>query len=162
MAVCRRLCKASLPRMAETHHWHSKGPLRRNRPMLSAVRILESVRGTISKNINVQQNKNGIMKSPSWRYSSSIYLPRKHCTVFRDDDLGVQLQVMAGRDRTFWRRRRKYQYFVDGVDRVFTSKVDLMRALERRNAGRTAPLHHQIHKWLLSALSLVGAQSTRL
>ncbi len=91
--------------------------------MLSAVRILESLRGTISKNANVQHNKNG--KSPSWRYSSSMYLPRKHCTVYRDDDLGAQLQVMVGRDRSFLHRRGKYRYFVDGVDRVFKSEADL-------------------------------------
>ncbi len=102
--------------------------------MLSAVHILESLRGTISKNTNVQHNKNGRVKSPSWRYSASMYLPRKHCTVYRDDDLGAQLQVMVGRDRSFLHRRGKYRYFVDGVDREFKSEADLMRALEQRNA----------------------------
>jgi len=63
--------------------------------MLSAVHILESLRGPISKSANVQHNNKGIVKSPSWRYSSSIYLPRKHCTVYRDDDFGAQLQVMV-------------------------------------------------------------------
>jgi hypothetical protein len=131
--------------------------------MLSDVHILESLRGPKSKDINVQHNKKGILKSPSWRYSASMYLPRKHCTVYRDDDLGAQLQVMVGRGRSFLHRRGKYQYFVDGVDRVYKSEADLMQALEQRDAGRAAPLHlHQKHQWLLYAMSLVGAQSARL
>jgi len=73
------------------------------------------------------------MKSPSWEYCSSIYFPRKHCTIYRDDDLGVQLQVIVKRHWGVLPTRETHRYFIDGVNRVFRSNADLVEALEIRN-----------------------------
>jgi len=84
------------------------------------------------------------MRSPSWKYGSSIYLPKKHCTLYRDDDLGAQLQVMLKREWIFIPPREKAYYFIDGVERAFKSERGLMHALERRNRKQQRSMHlHQ-------------------
>ena len=37
------------------------------------------------------------MRRPAWTYYTSYYLPKKFCTVYRDDALGIQLQVEVKR-----------------------------------------------------------------
>ena len=78
------------------------------------------------------------MPAPVWVYESSHYRPRWHYLVFRDDRLGVQMQIA-----TRWRggrlgKRHKTTYYRDGEDQVFRSEAKLIRALpvqEKRISG---------------------------
>jgi hypothetical protein len=78
----------------------------------------------------------GIMRTPSWKYCSSIYRRNDHCTLYRDSALGAQLQVMIKLHWSLLPRRERSYYFIDGVDRVFTSEADLVQALARREVRK--------------------------
>jgi hypothetical protein len=84
----------------------------------------------------VHDEREGSMTSPSWKYCSSIYLPKEHCTLYRDEALGVQLQIMMKRGWSIIPPKEKCYYFIDGVDGVFRSEDELVLALEKRNAAR--------------------------
>jgi len=71
------------------------------------------------------------MRKPAWSYCSSIYLPKKHCVIYRDDNLGVQMQVEVKRDWTFFPPKERQFFFIDGVERTFKSEEKLVRALDR-------------------------------
>jgi hypothetical protein len=73
----------------------------------------------------------GVVRKPAWSYCSSVYLPRKHCAVYRDDQLGVQMQVEVKRDWTFFPPKEKQYFFIDGVETTFKSEEKLVRALEK-------------------------------
>ena len=79
------------------------------------------------------------MAKPMWTYCTSVYLPKKHCTVYRDDTLGVQLQVEVKRDWTFFPPKERSYFFIDGDAKVFRSESSLVRELERARAGRSHP-----------------------
>jgi hypothetical protein len=74
------------------------------------------------------------MRQPNWTYQASMYLPKEHCMVYRDDTLGVQLQVMTRRRRFPWLSRVREFYFIDGVDRAFRSEKSMLEGLRRRVA----------------------------
>jgi len=77
------------------------------------------------------------MAVPRWKYRASIYTRRDHCTLYRDDDLGVQMQVMVKRDWLVFRPRERVYYFVDGVSRAFRSEEEMLRMVRvRRPAAR--------------------------
>jgi hypothetical protein len=78
----------------------------------------------------------GIMRTPIWKYCSSIYRRNDHCTLYRDSNLGVQLQVMIRFHWSLLPRRERSYYFIDGVDRAFTSEEDLVQALARREVRK--------------------------
>ena len=69
------------------------------------------------------------IRKPAWSYCSSVYLPKKHCVIYRDDSLGVQLQVEVKRDWTFFPPKERQYFFIDGVERTFKSEEKLVRAL---------------------------------
>jgi hypothetical protein len=70
-------------------------------------------------------------REPQWKYASSIYLPRHHCVIFRDDELGVQKQVMTRRNTFIFPAREREYYFVDGDRRTYRSEDHLLKALLR-------------------------------
>jgi len=78
--------------------------------------------------------------TPQWKYASSIYLPRHHCVIFRDEVMGVQKQVMTRRNTFLFPPRQRNFYFIDGDRRTFRSEDHLLKALlrlrNRRNGHR--------------------------
>jgi hypothetical protein len=73
---------------------------------------------------------------PKWKYAASVYLKRHHCLLYRDDQLGVQKQVMTRRYSFLFRPHEREYFFIDGVDDTFRSESALLRALTRaRNNG---------------------------
>lgn len=70
--------------------------------------------------------------TPSWKYSSSVYLPKHHCVIYRDDALGVQKQVMTRRWTFLFQPREREFYFIDGDKRTFRSEDRLIAALRSR------------------------------
>jgi len=80
---------------------------------------------------------------PNWNYEASIYLPDKHCLVYRDEDLGVQLQIMTKR-RGIVNGKAKEYYFIDGDNHIYKSEGSLIHALEVRKAkSDRSSRHHQ-------------------
>lgn len=73
---------------------------------------------------------------PKWKYAASVYLKRHHCLLYRDEQLGVQKQVMTRRFSFLLHPREREYYFIDGVDDTFRNESTLLRALARvRNNG---------------------------
>ena len=66
---------------------------------------------------------------PQWQYVFNTYLPRHHCVLYRDNTLGIQLQVMT--KTSGWISRPKSYYFIDGVKGTFSSETKLIRRLHR-------------------------------
>ena len=71
------------------------------------------------------------MRRPAWTYYTSVYLPKKLCTVYRDDALGVQLQVEVKREWTLFPPKEKSYFFIDGIEKVFRNEARMVRELER-------------------------------
>jgi hypothetical protein len=70
---------------------------------------------------------------PSWKYASSVYLPKYHCVIYRDDALGIQKQVMTRRSTLLFAAREREFYFIDGDRRTFRSEERLLAALETKS-----------------------------
>ena len=81
------------------------------------------------------------MPRPVWTYCTSVYLPKKHCTVYRDETLGVQLQVEVKREWTLIPPKERSYFFIDGNEKVFRSEDRLLRELERTQLSDAPPAH---------------------
>jgi hypothetical protein len=77
---------------------------------------------------------------PHWAYSASIYKPKVHCLVYRDEQLKVQLQIITPRNPTLLWRKPKEFFFIDGVERIFRSEDTLLKALGSSGADGTHPV----------------------
>jgi hypothetical protein len=73
---------------------------------------------------------------PKWKYAASVYLKRHHCLLYRDDQLGVQKQVMTRRFSFLFHPREREYFFIDGVDDTFRNESTLLRALTRARNNR--------------------------
>ncbi len=80
------------------------------------------------------------MRKPAWSYCSSVYLPKKHCAIYRDDGLGIQMQVEVKRDWTFFPPKERQYFFIDGIKRTFKSEEKLVHALEQSLFKNSSPL----------------------
>ncbi len=78
------------------------------------------------------------MVRPEWSFVRSIYLTKKHCLIYRDEELGVQLQVETS-SRYSYAGHPKSHYYIDGVWRPFRSEDAMLRALELRENGTSHP-----------------------
>jgi hypothetical protein len=78
-----------------------------------------------------------VATAPTWKYSSSVYLPKHHCVIYRDDALGIQKQVMTRRWTFLFQPREREFYFIDGDKRTFRSEERLMSALRARTHTAT-------------------------
>jgi len=60
--------------------------------------------------------------------------------IFRDDEMGIQKQVMTRRNTFLFPQRERNYYFIDGDRRTFRSEDHLLKALfrlqNRRNGRR--------------------------
>jgi hypothetical protein len=74
------------------------------------------------------------VSAPFWKYASSVYLPKYHCVIYRDDTLGIQKQVMTRRSPLFFSAREREFFFIDGDRRTFRSQERLMAALEMKSS----------------------------
>ena len=79
------------------------------------------------------------MDVPRWKYRASIYTKRDHCTLYRDDALGVQMQVMVKREWLLLKPKERVYYFVDGVSRALRSEDEMLRTLRSPAAGPASP-----------------------
>lgn len=96
------------------------------------------------------------MKTPDWTYAASMYLPKKHALVYRDDSLGIQLQIMT-KTRGFFQGVPKEYYFIDSDRRTFSSEEKLLRALQKRQmrkAGSSFLLDQYIRR-IASTLNIL-------
>ncbi len=82
-----------------------------------------------------ERMRNGKQK-PHWRYAGSFYQPRRHCLLYRDDDLGVQMQLITKTSGFFAGRAKRY-YFIDGTNKVCRSERKLVSILQ--NGKRNHP-----------------------
>jgi hypothetical protein len=78
-------------------------------------------------------------QQPKWKYFASIYLKRKHVLVFRDNILGLQLQVISRISNPGSPSRKLY--FVDGDNRAYANETELFQALASGPADRSVGLH---------------------
>ena len=73
---------------------------------------------------------------PQWKFTASVYLRRHHCLLYRDDNLGVQKQVLTRRKTFLFAPKERSYFFIDGVSTVFHSEERMLRALKRKAAAR--------------------------
>ncbi len=97
------------------------------------------------------------MLQPNWRFCSSVYLPDRHCTIFRDDELGIQRQVEVKRKGVQLASKERHYFFIDGIDTVFSNEakmLHMLRSLRYRDARplRRASIMHR----LMAGLRLPG------
>ncbi len=78
-------------------------------------------------------------QQPKWKYFASIYLTRKHVLVFRDNVLGLQMQVISRISNPGSSSRKLY--FVDGDNRAYATETELLQALSGGPDGRSVGLH---------------------
>jgi hypothetical protein len=64
-----------------------------------------------------------------WKYAASIYLPKHHCVLYRNDELGVQKQVMTRRNTLLFPPKEKEYFFIDGISTVFRTEEKMLAAL---------------------------------
>ena len=74
--------------------------------------------------------------TPSWKYASSVYLPKYHCVIYRDDSLGIQKQIMTRRSTLLFPAREREFFFIDGDKRTFRTEERLLAALLTKRAPR--------------------------
>ncbi len=86
---------------------------------------------------------------PHWVYSASIYRPKVHCLVYRDERLKVQMQIITPRNPTLLWRKPKEFYFIDGVEKAYRSEEKLIQALGEAGADGNRSAAH-------SALARMG------
>jgi len=77
--------------------------------------------------------------TPKWVYESSHYRPRWHYLVYRDESLGVQMQIATRWRNGRFGNRHVTTYYLDGEDRVFRSEEKLMQVLEARRKRLPEP-----------------------
>jgi len=78
---------------------------------------------------------------PLWKYCYNHYFPDGQCAVYRDERLGIQLQVRTSdRSRMFAARNHVYRFYIDGVDKAFSSEQSMLRALRKARFASTHPL----------------------
>ncbi len=69
---------------------------------------------------------------PKWEYIASKYLPKSHVTVYRDDVLRVQMQIITKRSSHYNSEKAKFFYFIDEDERTYRSEDELLGALSRK------------------------------
>jgi len=79
------------------------------------------------------------MGKPEWKFFSSTYMPRKHYLIYRDDTLGIQMQVVTKRKWILFRGKEKTYFFIDGDKRTFRSEKRLLRAYSKMKGESTTP-----------------------
>ncbi len=73
-----------------------------------------------------------VAKSPRWQYHSSNYSARRHCVVYRDKALGVEMHVTTKRNWIMFPGKEKIHYCIDGDPREYVSEVELTAELGKR------------------------------
>jgi hypothetical protein len=99
---------------------------------------------TLSRKRGVSGRRPVMDQQPKWKYVASIYLKRKHVLIFRDNGLGLQLQVISRISNPGSPSRKLY--FVDGDNRAHATEAELLQALASgpdNDSGRLHPLYVQ-------------------
>jgi hypothetical protein len=76
--------------------------------------------------------------TPNWKFTASVYLRRHHCLLFRDEQLGVQKQVMTRRNTFLFPPKEREFFFIDGVSTVFHSEEKMLRTLNRITSRKSS------------------------
>lgn len=69
------------------------------------------------------------MNDPVWRYMQGIVTESRYHRVYRDDKLGVQLEVITKRRNGMPIGKGKNYFFLDGKKGEFRSETALMKAV---------------------------------
>jgi hypothetical protein len=92
--------------------------------------------------------------APEWRFVASVYLRKRHCMVYRDDELAVQLQVIKKRSWVFSPPKEREFYFIDGERKIFRSEGQLVAELTRRMSRKSSLCRSRRSYWRRLAYSL--------
>jgi hypothetical protein len=92
--------------------------------------------------------------TPEWRFVASVYLRKRHCLVYRDDVLAVQLQVIKKRRWVFSPPKEREFYFIDGERKIFRSEAQLIAELTRRISRKPRLRTGRRSNWRRLAYSL--------
>ena len=90
------------------------------------------------------------MFKPKWEYISSKYLSKTHITIYRDNTLGVQMQIVTKRNQLANPEKAKFYYFIDGDKRVFHSEEEMMNKLRKKIEKEDAERYSLIVHWARS------------
>lgn len=75
---------------------------------------------------------------PEWRYVRGIVTTNRYHRVYRDDKLGVQMELLTKRRSGRPVGHGKYYFFIDKDDREFKSKKAMLKALREKSEAREA------------------------
>ena len=75
---------------------------------------------------------------PQWKFTASVYLRHHHCLLYRDNNLGIQKQIMTRRKTFIFPPKERSYFFIDGVSTVFHSEERMLRALKRKAIARAS------------------------
>jgi hypothetical protein len=75
---------------------------------------------------------------PDWKFTASVYLRRHHCLLYRDEQLGIQKQVMTRRKPVIFVPNERVYFFIDGVQTIFHSEDRMLRAWKQLIGRRSS------------------------
>lgn len=90
------------------------------------------------------------MLKPKWEYVSSKYLPKSHVTIYRDDALKIQMQIVTRRSNHYNSDKAKFFYFIDDDERVFRSEDQLLGELQKKFHRQERKRYSLITHWVKS------------
>ena len=90
------------------------------------------------------------MFKPKWEYVSSKYLPKSHVTIYRDDLLKIQMQIVTRRSNHYNSDKAKFFYFIDHDERVFRSEDQLLGELHKKYDRKERRGYNLITHWVKS------------
>ena len=73
---------------------------------------------------------------PKWEFKVSLSGEKKHELLYRDDELGAQLEIYTPVYGGPYSQRfgeEKWYYFIDNDERVFRTEAELVEALNEAN-----------------------------
>lgn len=73
---------------------------------------------------------------PEWRYVRGFVTTNRYHRVYRDDILGVQLEVLTKRRSGMPVGYGKSYFFIDKDDREFKSKKAMLKALREKSEAQ--------------------------
>jgi hypothetical protein len=87
---------------------------------------------------------------PKWEYISSKYRPKSHVTVYRDDLLHVQMQIVTRQSNHYNSEKAKFFFFIDDDSRIFRSEEEMIGALAKKFEHQDRQRFSLITHWVKS------------
>lgn len=73
-----------------------------------------------------------LMVRPKWSYIRGMIYEKEYQRLYRDNELGVQMEMFTRRKDGFVNGKTKVYYFIDNDPREFKTENDLMVALRSK------------------------------